>query len=64
MCRSMRRDWAAAIHEIYHRHSDYLRPGADLRPLDEYESVGDVWDPAVPACTLGRNPPSLSRPPA
>ena len=36
-----------AIHEIYLRHSDYLRPDADLRPLDEYESVGDVWDPEV-----------------
>lgn len=36
-----------AVHEIYLRHTDYLQPNADLRSLDEYESVGDVWDPEV-----------------
>ena len=36
-----------AIHELYLRHSDYLQPKADLRSLDEYESVGDVWNPSV-----------------
>ncbi len=36
-----------AIHEIYLRHTDYLQPNADLRSLDEYESIGDVWDPEV-----------------
>ena len=36
-----------AIHEIYLRHTDYLQPNANLRSLDEYESIGDVWDPEV-----------------
>ena len=34
-----------AIYEIYARFRDELRPGADLVPLDEFESIGDVWDP-------------------
>ncbi|HQE84128.1 MAG TPA: MBL fold metallo-hydrolase RNA specificity domain-containing protein [Candidatus Hydrogenedentes bacterium] len=34
-----------AIYEIYNDHLDYLRPAADLRPLDEFGRVGNVWEP-------------------
>ncbi|MFO7975334.1 MAG: MBL fold metallo-hydrolase [Candidatus Hydrogenedentota bacterium] len=34
-----------AIYEIYSDHLDYLRPTADLRPLDEFRRVGNVWEP-------------------
>jgi len=34
-----------AIYEIYSDHLDYLRPTADLRPLDEFGRVGNVWEP-------------------
>ncbi len=35
-----------AIYEIYGKFRDELRPGANLVPLDEFDSIGDVWDPA------------------
>ena len=34
-----------AIYEIYSGHLDYLRPKANLRPLDEFGRVGNVWEP-------------------
>ena len=34
-----------AIYEIYSDNLDYLGPQANLRPLDEFERVGNVWEP-------------------
>jgi Cft2 family RNA processing exonuclease len=34
-----------AVYEIYSRYTHFLRPEADLRPLFEFDSVGDVWNP-------------------
>ncbi len=34
-----------AIYEIYSDYLDYLRPKANLRPLDEFGRVGNVWEP-------------------
>lgn len=36
-----------AVYEIYQRFEDLLRPQAELSPLSDFRSVGDVWDPAV-----------------
>lgn len=36
-----------AIYEIYQRHQDLLKRGLMMTPLDEFRSVGDVWDPTV-----------------
>jgi cleavage and polyadenylation specificity factor subunit 3 len=34
-----------AIYEIYSDNLDYLGPCADLRPLEEFQRVGNVWEP-------------------
>lgn len=44
-----------AIYEIYDRFRHELRPNSDLVPLDEFESIGDVWDP-VEARKLIKDP--------
>lgn len=36
-----------AIYEIYSKYSQYLRPNTTLRPLYEFNRIGDVWDGAV-----------------
>jgi Cft2 family RNA processing exonuclease len=36
-----------AIYEIYSKYTDYLREDALLRPLYEFERIGDVWDRSV-----------------
>lgn len=36
-----------AIYEIYHKYTDFLRPEKTLRPLAEFNRIGDVWDGAV-----------------
>jgi Cft2 family RNA processing exonuclease len=36
-----------AIYEIYMRFEHDLKPRAEITPLHEFRSVGDVWDPAV-----------------
>ncbi len=36
-----------AIYELYKLFSDHLMPHATLRPLDQFERLGDVWNPAV-----------------
>ncbi len=33
-----------AIYELYEHFSDYLMPRAELRPLDRFERLGNVWD--------------------
>lgn len=35
-----------AVYELYDRFAHYLREDANLRPLDLYERVGNVWDPS------------------
>jgi len=32
-----------AVYEIYNRFDDYLRPEAVLRPLEQFERMGDLW---------------------
>lgn len=34
-----------AIYEVYERFTDYLRHDADLRPLDNFKRLGNVWSP-------------------
>lgn len=36
-----------AIYEIYGKFADFLRPESTLRPLHEFNRIGDVWDGAV-----------------
>ncbi len=36
-----------AMYEIYSKYSDLLRPDVVLRPLQEYNRIGDVWDGAI-----------------
>jgi Cft2 family RNA processing exonuclease len=36
-----------AVYEIYNRFQEYLQEDATLRPLDQFDHVGDVWDPSV-----------------
>jgi predicted metal-dependent RNase len=36
-----------AIYEIYSRYAGELKRRARLAPLEEFEAVGDVWDPRV-----------------
>lgn len=36
-----------AVYEIYDKYTDYLRPDSTLRPLLEFNRIGDVWDPEV-----------------
>ena len=36
-----------AVYEIYKRFSDYLKPEANLRPLSDFERIGNVWEPEV-----------------
>ena len=36
-----------AIYEIYNHFSDHLMPHATLRPLDQFERLGDMWNPSV-----------------
>lgn len=33
-----------AIYDIYSRYEGLLRPECELRPLSEFEKIGDVWD--------------------
>ncbi len=33
-----------AIYELYETFSDYLMPHAELRPLDRFERLGNMWD--------------------
>jgi Cft2 family RNA processing exonuclease len=44
-----------AVYEIYDRFPEYLKPDAFLRPLDIYDRIGNVWDPAR-AADLIREP--------
>jgi len=36
-----------AVYEIYDRFSDYLQPDAVLRPLRQFQSIGNVWEKSV-----------------
>jgi len=36
-----------AVYEVYNRYQDYLHPDANLRPLNRFGRVGDVWDRGV-----------------
>jgi Cft2 family RNA processing exonuclease len=36
-----------AVYEVYAKHKRYLKPDADLRPLDEFRRIGDVWERSV-----------------
>jgi len=36
-----------AIYELYDRYHDYLKPGAELRPLDIFGRIGNVWETSV-----------------
>lgn len=36
-----------AIYEIYNKFTDFLRPEKTLRPLAEFNRIGDVWDGAI-----------------
>jgi Cft2 family RNA processing exonuclease len=36
-----------AIYDVYARHAGELKRDARLRPIDEFDAVGDVWDPRV-----------------
>lgn len=36
-----------AIYEVYSRFTEYMRPGAEPRPLEEFDRIGDVWEPSV-----------------
>jgi Cft2 family RNA processing exonuclease len=36
-----------AIYEIYDRYYDYLLPDAELRPLAQFERMGNVWEDGV-----------------
>lgn len=35
-----------AIYELYDRFAHYLKPGADLRPLERFGRIGNVWVPS------------------
>ena len=43
-----------AVYEIYDRFDQYLRPDAILRPLDLFDRVGNVWEPARISHLLSR----------
>ena len=34
-----------AIYEVYGSFQDYLRPDANLRPLKQFDRIGNVWNP-------------------
>jgi len=36
-----------AVYEVYSRYSEYLHPAANLRPLNRFGRIGDVWDRSV-----------------
>lgn len=36
-----------AMYELYDRYYDYLKPDAELRPLDLFGRIGNVWEPSV-----------------
>src|SRR5690606_37440192 len=36
-----------AVYELYDKFYDYLKPGAILRPLDDFDRIGKVWKPGV-----------------
>jgi len=36
-----------AVYELYDRFADYLHDDADLRPLEQFHRIGNVWEPAV-----------------
>ncbi len=36
-----------AVYELYDRFTDYLRDDADLRPLEQFHRIGNVWESAV-----------------
>lgn len=36
-----------AIYEIYNRYPAELKKGARMTPIEEFDAVGDVWDPRV-----------------
>jgi len=36
-----------AVYELYDRFSDYLHENADLRPLEQFHRIGNVWEPTV-----------------
>jgi len=44
-----------AIYEIYDKYQDYLKPGAELRPLYEFKRIGDVWEKSVRRDLLKRS---------
>lgn len=35
-----------AVYELYDQFQDHLHPGANLRPLDQFDRIGNVWNPA------------------
>ncbi|MCX5759161.1 MAG: MBL fold metallo-hydrolase [Candidatus Hydrogenedentes bacterium] len=43
-----------ALYEVYNRYPDYLHPNANLRPLNRFGRVGDVWDRGVVHNILSR----------
>lgn len=43
-----------AVYEIYDKYTDYLRPDSTLRPLFEFNRIGDVWDPEVRRDLIGK----------
>lgn len=42
-----------AVYEIYERFPEHLRLGAELRPLDNFKRIGNVWSPDVLASLIG-----------
>lgn len=36
-----------AVYELYDRFQEYLKPGAVLRPLNDFGRIGNVWKPGV-----------------
>ena len=36
-----------AIYEVYGRYEHYLRPDADLVPLERFKRIGDVWERGI-----------------
>ncbi len=36
-----------AVYELYDKYFEYLKPGAVLRPLDDFDRIGNVWKPGV-----------------
>jgi predicted metal-dependent RNase len=43
------------VYEVYRRFQDYLRPDAEVRPLQQFARIGDVWERSVRR-ELVRNP--------